>query len=101
MSALHPIATAKAKFQRRSCPLYPRKRTCAVQLGMAAKGNADNASLFDHLVCACEQRWRNCEVQRFRGLKVDHQLVLGRRLHRKVSGLFAFEDAIDVAATSI
>ena len=33
MSALPPIATAKADFRKRSCLLYPRKRTCAVQLG--------------------------------------------------------------------
>src|SRR5262252_2411276 len=33
MSALPPIATAKADLHKRSCPLYPRKRTCAVQLG--------------------------------------------------------------------
>jgi hypothetical protein len=26
MSALPPIATAKANFRKRSCPLYPRKR---------------------------------------------------------------------------
>src|SRR5262249_42734454 len=29
MSALPPIATAKADFPQESCPLYPRKRTCA------------------------------------------------------------------------
>src|SRR5215475_2477816 len=38
MSALPPIATAKADFRARSCPLCPRKRTCAVQLGMSALG---------------------------------------------------------------
>src|SRR4029453_10074981 len=38
MSALLPIATAKADSRKRSCPLYPRKRTCAVQPGMSAKG---------------------------------------------------------------
>jgi hypothetical protein len=38
MSALPSIATAKADFRTRSCLLYPRKRTCAVQLGMSAKG---------------------------------------------------------------
>src|SRR5215467_1484640 len=27
MSALPPIATAKADFRKRSCPLYPRKQT--------------------------------------------------------------------------
>ena len=39
--ALPPIATAKADFRTRSCPLYPLKRTCAVQLGMSALGQSD------------------------------------------------------------
>jgi hypothetical protein len=38
MSALPPIATAKADIRKRSCLLYPRKRTCAVQSKMSAKG---------------------------------------------------------------
>src|SRR5262249_49813328 len=38
MSALLPIATEKADFRKRSCPLYPRKQTYAVQLGMSALG---------------------------------------------------------------
>src|SRR5215467_501815 len=38
MSALHPIATAKAKFRKRPCLLYPRKRTCAVHATMSALG---------------------------------------------------------------
>src|SRR5262245_5611097 len=36
MSALPPIATAKADIPKRSCLLYPRKQTCAVQKGMSA-----------------------------------------------------------------
>jgi hypothetical protein len=39
MSALPLIATAKANSRKRSCLLYPRKRTCAVQLQMSAKGH--------------------------------------------------------------
>ena len=38
MSALLPIATAKANFRKGSCPLYPRKRTCAAQTVMSALG---------------------------------------------------------------
>src|SRR5215813_4436814 len=38
MSALLPIATAKADSRNTPCPLYLRKRTCAVQLGMSALG---------------------------------------------------------------
>jgi len=36
MSALPPIATAKADSRKQACPLYPQKRTCAVQLVMSA-----------------------------------------------------------------
>src|SRR5262245_24508971 len=38
MSALHPIATAKAKIRKRPCLLYPQKRTCAAQRAMSALG---------------------------------------------------------------
>ena len=37
------------------------------------------------------------EAERLGGLEVDDQLVLGRRLHRQVGRLFAFQNAIDVA----
>jgi hypothetical protein len=37
-SALPPKATAKADFRTRSCLLYPRKRTFAVQKVMSALG---------------------------------------------------------------
>src|SRR5262249_44719359 len=38
MFALPPIATAKADSRKAACPLYPRKRTCAVQMLMSALG---------------------------------------------------------------
>src|SRR5262245_36510143 len=38
MSALPPIATAKADMSLASCPLFPRKQTCAVQDAMSALG---------------------------------------------------------------
>src|SRR5215475_3739780 len=52
---------------------------------------------FDHLVGGREQRLWNFEAQRLGGFEVDHQLVLGRRLHRKVGGLLALENAINIA----
>ena len=39
---------------------------------------------------------RYVETQRLGGLEVDDKLILRRRLHRHVCGLFAFEDAVDV-----
>src|SRR5262249_8993628 len=38
MSALHPIATAKADTPQKSCLLYPQERTCTVHYLMSAKG---------------------------------------------------------------
>ena len=55
------------------------------------------SKLFDNRVSTGEHRWRNCEAQFLSGFKIDHQLVLGRRLHWKVSWLLALEDPINVA----
>jgi hypothetical protein len=52
--------------------------------------------LFDHLVGAAKQRRRHLDAERFCCLEVDYQLELGRLLDRKVGGLLAAQDAIDV-----
>src|SRR5262249_39889074 len=90
MSALPPIATAKADFPQKSCPLYPRKRTFAVHKRMSALGQKrthapqQTASLFDHLVGTGEQRGRHFEAKRLRGFEIDHQLEFGWLLDRQV-----------------
>src|SRR5262245_50004859 len=83
MSALPPIATAKADSRKRSCRLCPRKRTCAVHQLMSALGQKRTCiALFDHLVGACKHRRRHGEVERLGSLEVDNQLVLGTDIPR-------------------
>ncbi len=48
-------------------------------------GEGHRAS-FDHLVGAHLQRLRDGHADRFCGLQVDHQLELGRGLHRQIGG---------------
>src|SRR5262245_2495936 len=67
----------------------------ALPLRRSAERGTRDAS-FDHLVGEREQRWSHFNPQRFCGLEVDYQLVLRGRLHGKVGGLFAFEDAVHV-----
>ncbi len=55
------------------------------------------ASLLDHVVGPGQQRHRHVEAERLCGLQIDDQLVFRWRLHRKVGGLLALEDAIDAA----
>jgi hypothetical protein len=38
------------------------------------------------------------QAERLRGLEVDDDLIFRRRLHRKVRGLLALEDAIDISS---
>ena len=49
----------------------------------------------DPLVGALQQRWGNDDAERFCGLQVDHQVELGRLLHRHVGGLRALENPVD------
>src|SRR6516225_11670240 len=80
-------SSAESNFCSRSMPS-----------GYRARAPPGRAASLDHLVCARKHRCGKVEAERFRGLEVDHQLVLGRRLHRKVGGFLALEDAIDISS---
>src|SRR5512132_1872047 len=97
MSALPPIATAKADIRKRPCPLYPQERTCAVQLQMSAKGQkrtSGQLNLFDHIVGAGKQRWRDVQANRLGSLEADHQFEFGRLLDRDIAGLRSPQNSV-------
>jgi hypothetical protein len=50
-----------------------------------------------HSIGAHEQRIRDGQAKRLGGLEIDHRLILGRRLHRKVGRFLALEDAVNVS----
>ena len=52
--------------------------------------------LLDHLVGARQQKRRNFDVLRLRGLQIDDELEFVRRLHRQVGGIGALEDAMHI-----
>jgi len=54
--------------------------------------------LLDYLVRAKQQRLRNRQPERLRGLKVDHELESRRLLNGKVGGLGALQDSVDKTA---
>src|SRR5262245_58662498 len=85
----------------RPCPLYPHKRTFAVQTPISAMGQKRTSShLFNHLVGADEQIVRNFKTECLGGLEVDDNLELCRPLYRQVARLLAFENARDINDSS-
>ena len=52
--------------------------------------------LLDHLVGAGDERRRHFKAERLRGLEIDHQLELGRRLNWQLGRFLALEDAIGI-----
>src|SRR5262245_19396379 len=88
-------------------PVYPQVRTspgAPANFRLCAKNGPEQVqertTLLDHLVGVREQTGGYLYTKRLGGLEIDHKLVLGRRLYRKVTGLLALEDAIDVARGS-
>jgi len=98
MSALLPIATAKADMCQWSCPLYPRKRTFVATAGMSAKGQKRTLSLYSITSSTMESTPGNGEAERLSGRAVDDELEFGRLQYRQVGWLSALEDVAGVHA---
>src|SRR5262245_51674501 len=59
MSALPPIATAKADSRARSCPLYPRKETSPSVIGISAKYTSRQRAKFVRR----QTKWQHATLQ--------------------------------------
>src|SRR4029450_1023199 len=104
MSALPPMRPRK-RIRKRSCPLYPRKRTCAMHQSMSALGqkrtNAvqQTSSLFDHLVRTPDKCVGNVDAECLGRLQVDgHFDFCGGLLDWQVSGFVSLENPAGVVA---
>src|SRR5882672_11088535 len=86
MSAVPP-ATGIRRGERHVC-FMPEADSCIATKKLV---------LFDHLVGAEEKRLRNVEAQRLCRLQIDEQLKPCRLLHRKITGIGAFEYHVEVA----
>ena len=67
---------------RKPCPLYPEADIVSHSITSSARVRSLAGTV---------------KTERLGSLEIDNKLEFGRRLHRQVAGLFAFEDAVDVA----
>src|SRR4029453_17519319 len=75
------------------CPLCPRKRTCAVQLGMSALGHKQTfRHSFDHLVCTSQHSWRHLKPESLCSFRIDYKLEFNRLLNWQLCWLGAFKN---------
>jgi hypothetical protein len=85
MSALPPIATAKADMpQMVMSALNLKADMCGANRQVCFGPKADMRHLFDHLIDAGEQRRWHGEAERLGCLEVDRQLVFCRCLYRQI-----------------
>src|SRR5262249_10611707 len=88
--------------RKKRCPLYLRKRKCAVQTRMSAKcQNRTLSASLDYLIGASDERIRNVETERPRGLEIDAQLDFPTLLDWQFAGLFTFKNSSDVDACRV
>jgi hypothetical protein len=74
----------------RSLPVCPDQRTSRNAVGMSEKcPKPVVATLFDHLIGAGKQRWRDVEAERLGGLEIEDELEFGGPFDRDVAGFRA------------
>src|SRR6266481_29159 len=95
MSQLGHLRPTRSKRHVPVCPLRPEsdlhKSRCDPPLRAKSgrEQSQQSSALFDHLVCAREQRCWHVEAECLRGLEIDDHFDLGRKLDRQVAGFRA------------
>jgi len=89
--SVHSSETPLARRLRNIPQPRPPRREQGHQKGRPA------AASLDRLIRPQQQRRRNREAERLRGLEVDDQLELGGLLDGKISRLGALQDPVDVS----
>jgi hypothetical protein len=91
IAVLTRIARQALAWSVTVAPVFPTERIAHTAVGheRAALQNFSPVYVrsFDHLVGAREQRRRDFDAERLRGLEINDHLELRRPLHRQVSGL--------------
>src|SRR5258708_4497507 len=83
------------RLPTRHAPVHGSYRTNTRKVILALSISADDPQetfgdlLLDHLVGTQQERFRDREAERLRGLEIDHQLESCGRLHRKIGWLGA------------
>src|SRR5215475_14054079 len=69
--------------------LPPKADMCGARSDVCFGPKADIGILFDHVAGLRKQRWWDRYAERLSRFEIDHQFVLGWRLHGKIGGLLA------------
>src|SRR5229473_7584350 len=82
---MRPSCQALRTYRLSSIPKREIATTCPDRRNLICR-------LLDDLVGAREQRRRNVETERFRGVEIDHQIKLGGKLNWQTGRFSAFEN---------
>ena len=102
------VNRAKAvRVLRRRMSVAPRKRQSAAKIRPVVKGQEatyapqQTAPLFDHFVGAQQERFRDCQPERFGGGQIDDEIELGRLIDRDIARLRPAQNFVSIVGGTL